>query len=135
MKDKKQRENERQVPEKEMFENDAKFMTSEEEKLRIQVVKQEELINELRDRVSHLKGNEGSGNLEAVGLEVQLQNAEARAEAAQKQLEMQSLTHAREISQLKQQLLQKESIIDTLQGRQQFFELPKQQVSNSVPNF
>jgi len=35
MKDKKQRENERQVPEKEMFENDAKFMTSEEEKLRI----------------------------------------------------------------------------------------------------
>jgi len=42
----------------------------------------------LRDRVSHLKGNEGSGNLEAVELEVQLQNAEARAEAAQKQLEM-----------------------------------------------
>ena len=110
-------------------------MTSEEEKLRIQVVKQEELINELRDRVAHMKGNEGSGNMETVELEVQLQNAEARAEAAQKQLEIQSLTHAREISQLKQQLLQKESIIDTLQGRQQYFELPKQQISNSVPNF
>ena len=45
-------------------------MTSEEEKLRIQVTKQEELINELRDRVSHLKGNEGVGNMETVEIEV-----------------------------------------------------------------
>ena len=120
------------MPEQERFENDQKFMTSEEEKLRIQVAKQEELINELRDRVAHLKGTEGTGTVETVELEVKLQNAEARAEAALKQLEVQSLTHAREISQLKQQLLQKESIIDTLQGRQQYFELPKQQISNSV---
>ena len=77
-------------------------MTSEEEKLRIQVAKQEELINELRDRVAQMKGNDAGGNMETVELEVQLQNAEARAEAAQRQLEQQSLTHAREISQLKQ---------------------------------
>ena len=36
--------------------------------------------------------------------------------AAQNQLEQQAISHAREISNLKQQLLQKESIIDTLQG-------------------
>jgi len=45
-------------------------MTTEEEKLRIQVAKQEELINELRDRVAHMKGNEGGGNMETVELEV-----------------------------------------------------------------
>ena len=60
--------------------------------------------------------NDESGDVEKVELEVKLQNAEVRSEAATRQLEEQSLEHAREISLLKQQLLQKESLIDTLQG-------------------
>ena len=58
-------------------------MTSEEEKLRIQIAKQEEIINDLRDELANAKGAHPDGNLETVELEVQLQNAEARAQAAQ----------------------------------------------------
>ena len=54
------------------MENDAKFMTSEEEKLRIQIAKQEDMINELRDELANLKGGQNDGNLETVELEVQL---------------------------------------------------------------
>ena len=68
------------------MENDAKFMTSEEEKLRIQIAKQEEIINDLRDELANAKGGNPDGNLETVELEVQLQNAEARASASQNQL-------------------------------------------------
>ena len=45
-------------------------MTSEEEKLRIQIAKQEETINELRDELANVKGAQADGNLETVGLEV-----------------------------------------------------------------
>ena len=62
-------------------------MTSEEEKLRIQIAKQEDMINELRDELANMKGAGNDGNLETVELEVQLQGAEARAIAAQNQLE------------------------------------------------
>ena len=58
-------------------------MTSEEEKLRIQITKQEETINELRDELANVKGAQPDGNLETVELEVQLQTAEARSVAAQ----------------------------------------------------
>ena len=74
----------------------------EEEKLRIQIAKQEETINELRDEIANLKGGSPDGNLETVELEVKLQNAEARAVGAEQQLEHQALMHAREISNLKQ---------------------------------
>ena len=58
-------------------------MTSEEEKLRIQISKQEEIINDLRDSVAKLKSGQNDGNMETVELEVKLQNAQARAEAIQ----------------------------------------------------
>ena len=57
-------------------------MSSEEEKLRIQIAKQEETINELRDELANVKGAQPDGNLETVELEVQLQTADARAAAA-----------------------------------------------------
>ena len=64
-------------------------MTSEEEKLRIQITKQEEIINDLRDQMADIRGGAAEGgNLETVELEVQLQSAEARANAAQQQLEL-----------------------------------------------
>ena len=116
MRDKKARDAERRALDKSQVENDAKFMTSEEEKLRIQIAKQEEIINDLRDELANVKGGNPDGNMETVELEVQLQNAEARASAASSQLQEQAVMHAREISNLKQQLLQKESIIDTMQG-------------------
>ena len=50
-------------------------MTSEEEKLRIQISKQEEIINDLRDSVAKLKSGQNDGNMETVELEVKLQNA------------------------------------------------------------
>jgi hypothetical protein len=46
--------------------------------------------------------NDETGDVEKVELEVKLQNAEVRSEAATKQLEEQALEHAREISLLKQ---------------------------------
>lgn len=79
MRDKKARDAEKRAIDKSQMENDAKFMTSEEEKLRIQIAKQEEIINELRDELANAKGANPDGNLETVELEVQLQNAEARA--------------------------------------------------------
>ena len=45
-------------------------MTSEEEKLRIQIAKQEEIINDLRDELANAKGAHPDGNLETVELEV-----------------------------------------------------------------
>ena len=116
MRDKKARDASKKAITNSQAENDARFMSSEEEKLRIQIAKQEETINELRDELANVKGAQPDGNLETVELEVQLQTADARAAAAQQQLEQQALMHAREISNLKQQVLQKESIIDTLQG-------------------
>ena len=65
------------------MENDAKFMTSEEEKLRIQITKQEEVINDLRDELANIRAGGADGSLETVELEVKLQNAEARALGAQ----------------------------------------------------
>ena len=65
------------------MENDARFMTSEEEKLRIQITKQEEVINDLRDELANIRAGGGDGSLETVELEVKLQNAEARAQGAQ----------------------------------------------------
>ena len=47
-------------------------MTSEEEKLRIQIAKQEEIINDLRDELANVKGGNPDGNMETVELEVQL---------------------------------------------------------------
>lgn len=103
MRDKKARDAEKShLGSKSAMENDAKFMTSEEEKLRIQISKQEEMINDLRDELANVKGGAPDGNLETVELEVQLQSADARANAAQQQLQEQSLSHAREISNLKQ---------------------------------
>lgn len=79
MRDKKARDAERKALNNEQAENDAKFMTSEEEKLRIQISKQEEIINDLRDELANAKGGNQDGNLETVELEVKLSNAEARA--------------------------------------------------------
>ena len=45
-------------------------MTSEEEKLRIQIAKQEEIINDLRDELANAKASSPDGNLETVELEV-----------------------------------------------------------------
>ncbi len=88
MRDKKARDAERKALNNAQAENDAKFMTSEEEKLRIQISKQEEIINDLRDEVANLKGGNQDGNLETVELEVKLSNAEARAAGAEQQLEL-----------------------------------------------
>ena len=82
MRDKKARDAEKKIISNSQAEVDAKFMTSEEEKLRIQIAKQEETINELRDELANVKGAQADGNLETVGLEVQLQTADARANAA-----------------------------------------------------
>ena len=70
MKEKKVRDAELKVPNKNQIANDAKFMTSEEEKLRIQITRQEEIINDLRDQVARLKSDAKDGNLETVELEV-----------------------------------------------------------------
>jgi transposase len=56
MRDKKARDAERKALNNAQAENDAKFMTSEEEKLRIQISKQEEIINDLRDDLANIKG-------------------------------------------------------------------------------
>ena len=128
MRDKKARDAERKALNNTQMENDARFMTSEEEKLRIQITKQEEVINDLRDELANIRAGGADGSLETVELEVKLQNAEARAQGAQQQLEQQALEHAREISNLKQQLLQKESIIDTMQGSR------PQQYVNPLPS-
>ena len=56
MRDKKARDAERKALNNAQAENDAKFMTSEEEKLRIQISKQEEIINDLRDELANIKG-------------------------------------------------------------------------------
>lgn len=86
MRDKKARDAEKRALDRSQVENDQKFMTSEEEKLRIQIAKQEEIINDLRDELANAKGASPDGNMETVELEVQLQNADARAQAAQLQL-------------------------------------------------
>ena len=123
------------MPHYDQFENDQRFLSSEEEKLRLQVSKQEDIISDLRDQIAKIKGGY-EGDLETVELEVNLKNAEARAEAASSQLQQQSLLHAREITQLKQQLLQKESIIETLQGRTAAFVNPYgQQFYQPTTNF
>lgn len=83
MRDKKARDAERKALNNAQAENDAKFMTSEEEKLRIQISKQEEIINDLRDELANAKGGNQDGNLETVELEVKLSNAEARAAGAE----------------------------------------------------
>ena len=70
MRDKKARDAERRALDKSQAENDARFMTSEEEKLRIQIAKQEEIINDLRDELANAKGSHPDGNLETVELEV-----------------------------------------------------------------
>ena len=70
MHDKKARDAERKALSSNAAENDAKFMTSEEEKLRIQIAKQEEMINDLRDELANVKGGAPDGNLETVELEV-----------------------------------------------------------------
>ena len=72
MRDKKARDAERRALDKSQVENDAKFMTSEEEKLRIQIAKQEEIINDLRDELANVKGGHPDGNMETVELEVKL---------------------------------------------------------------
>ena len=80
----------------------------------------EQQINDLKDQLARAhEPREESGDIEKVELEVRLQNAEARAQAAQRQLEEQALSHAREVQMLKQQLLSKESLIDTMQRGQQ----------------
>mmetsp|Transcript_9890 Transcript_9890/g.12269 ORF Transcript_9890/g.12269 Transcript_9890/m.12269 type:complete len:176 (+) Transcript_9890:1891-2418(+) len=79
MRDKKARDVEKKSLNNAQAENDAKFMTSEEEKLRIQIAKQEDVINDLRDELANAKGSGADGNLETVELEVQLQTAEARS--------------------------------------------------------
>ena len=89
------------MPHHDQFENDQRFLSSEEEKLRLQVSKQEDIISDLRDQIAKIKGGQ-EGDLETVELEVNLKNAEARAEATSSQLQQQSLLHAREITQLKQ---------------------------------
>lgn len=62
---------------------DSKFMTNEEEKLRIKISKMEQQINDLRDQLARAQEpREESGDIEKVELEVRLQNAEARAEAS-----------------------------------------------------
>ena len=81
MRDKKARDAERKTLDKSQMENDAKFMTSEEEKLRIQIAKQDDIITELRDELANVKNNP-DGNLETVELEVKLSQAESRANAA-----------------------------------------------------
>lgn len=64
---------------------DSKFITNEEEKLRIKLVKMEQQINDLKDDLARAhEQREESGDLEKVDLEVRLQTAEARAEAAQR---------------------------------------------------
>ena len=73
------------MPHYDMFENDQRFLSSEEEKLRLQVSKQEDIISDLRDQIAKIKGGY-EGDLETVELEVNLKNAEARAEAASSQL-------------------------------------------------
>ena len=83
MRDKKARDAERRALNNTQMENDAKFMTSEEEKLRIQITKQEEVINDLRDELANIRAGGADGSLETVELEVKLQNAEARALGAQ----------------------------------------------------
>ena len=70
MRDKKARDAEKKVMSDNAAANDAKFMTSEEEKLRIQIAKQEEMINDLRDELANVKGGAPDGNLETVELEV-----------------------------------------------------------------
>ena len=87
MRDKKARDAERKALNNTQMENDARFMTSEEEKLRIQITKQEEVINDLRDELANIRAGGADGSLETVELEVKLQNAEARAQGAQQQLE------------------------------------------------
>ena len=82
MRDKKARDAERKSLNNAQMENDARFMTSEEEKLRIQITKQEEVINDLRDELANIRAGGVDGNLETVELEVKLQNAEARAQGA-----------------------------------------------------
>ena len=72
MRDKKARDAEKKALTNSQVENDAKFMTSEEEKLRIQISKQEEIINDLRDELANVKGGGQDGNLETVELEVKL---------------------------------------------------------------
>lgn len=72
MRDKKARDAEKKVVTNSQADNDARFMTSEEEKLRIQITKQEDTINELRDELANVKGAAPDGNLETVELEVQL---------------------------------------------------------------
>lgn len=59
---------------------DTKFITNEEEKLRLKCAKMEQQINDLKDDLAraHEYRNE-SGDIEKVDLEVRLQNAEARA--------------------------------------------------------
>lgn len=53
--------------------------------MRTQVAKQEDIINDLRDQITKLKGGQ-EGDLATVELEVNLKNAEARAEATSSQL-------------------------------------------------
>ena len=69
MRDKKARDAEKKALNASQMENDAKFMTSEEEKLRIQIAKQDDIITELRDELANAKSNP-DGNLETVELEV-----------------------------------------------------------------
>lgn len=106
MRERKQKETvERKLHEetRQQRELDSKFITNEEEKLRIKIVKMEQQINDLKDQLARAhEPREESGDVEKVELEVRLQNAEARAEAAQRQLEDQALQHAREVQMLKQ---------------------------------
>ena len=52
---------------------DSKFITNEEEKLRIEIVKMEQQINDLKDQLARAhEPREESGDIEKVELEVRL---------------------------------------------------------------
>ena len=55
-----------------------------------------------------------SGDLEKVELEVKLKNAELRCEALQNEMDSQTVAHAQELSSLRQGILEKESMINSL---------------------
>lgn len=100
-------------------------MTNEDERARNTIKRLEQQIFELREELARVQENKAeSGDVEKVDLEVQLQHVTLRAEALQSQLDEQTLSHAREMQIMKQQLLQKESLIDTMQ-RGQYTSQPK----------
>ena len=117
MKDSEAHERERH---RQQLEADAAYVDNVEEKQRFKILKLEEIIQDLRQKLRSAdinpSGKDESGDIEKVEAEVRAKNAETRVEALQMQLEQQTLDHAREVARLRQQILEKDSIIDTMQG-------------------